>query len=120
MSRDTEWFRLQSEYNKQAYERLQVACPDLIGWKVTVLFYSALHRVNYWFDTQTGSVPKSHVERRHRVRDEIPHVFDTYGDLYLISMRARYCEGFRIRDGVRRHAAKLLERLERDIPFADG
>ena len=59
MSRDTEWFRLQSEYNKQAYERLQVACPDLIGWKVTVLFYSALHRANYWFDTRRGAFPRA-------------------------------------------------------------
>ena len=118
MSRDAERFRPQSEYNKLVYERLQVAYPDLVDRKVTVLFYSALHRVNYWFDAQTGSVPKSRVERRHRVRDDISHVLDTYDDLCLTSRGARYCEGFRIRDGVRGHAARLLERPERGIPFA--
>ena len=41
----------QSEYNRHVYEWRQESRPDLADWKVVVLFYSALHRVNYWFAT---------------------------------------------------------------------
>lgn len=68
MNEKTEWFRQQSEYNKQTYERLLASHADLDDWKVTMLFYSALHRINYWLDKRTGRVPRSHVERNQRVR----------------------------------------------------
>ena len=119
MSIDVEWFRQQSEYNKRVYDLLHADHRDMADWKVTVLFYSGLHRINYWFGTQTGSVPCSHVERKRRVKSELRRVFDDYDDLYLMSRRARYCEGFRIGDDSRKHAAGLLERLERKIPFGD-
>lgn len=62
MSRDGEWFGLQSECNKQVHERLRAARPDRTYWGATVLFHSALHRVDCWFCMQTGSVPKSRAE----------------------------------------------------------
>ena len=119
MSIDVEWFRQQSEYNKRVYERLQADHRDMADWKVTVLFYSGLHRINYWLGTQTGRVPSSHVERKRRVKSELPRAIYDYNSLYLMSRRARYCEGFRIGDDSRRHAAGLLDRLERSIPFDD-
>ena len=45
-----EWYREQSEYNRRFYEWLHKVRPrDAHDWKVVALFYSALHRVNYWF-----------------------------------------------------------------------
>ena len=72
--------------------------PNLAGWKAAVLFYSALHRVNYWFATQTEKIPESYAERNRRVRRELPHIFDDYMDIYTMSRRGRYCEGFRTVD----------------------
>lgn len=112
-----EWFKRQSEYNRDVYERLHANNSDLADWKVTVLFYSALHRVNYWFAVQTGRAPSSHFERNRRVGGELPRVFGHYKFLYLMSRRARYCEGFRIKDDARRHSVEVLGLLEKEIPF---
>ena len=117
MSQDAEWYRQQSEYNRSVYEWMDESRPNLTGWKAAVLFYSALHRVNYWFATQTGKVPENHAERNRRVRRELPHIFDDYRDLYELSMRARYRDGFRTHDSHRVHALDLLGRLEQGLPL---
>ena len=117
MSQKTEWYKQQSEYNRCVYDWMHESRPNLTDWKVTVLFYSALHRVNYWFATQTGKVPENHAERNRRVRRELPRIFDDYRDLYVMSRRARYCEGFRTVDFHRGHAVDLLDQLEKAIPF---
>ncbi len=117
MSQRTEWFKRQCEYNKRVYDLLHANHPGLDDWKVTVLFYSGLHRVNYWFDVQTGSAPENHTVRNQRVRVEMPSISNTYNTLYMMSRRARYCDGFRTNDAHRKLAAGLLGRLEEDIPF---
>ena len=91
--------------------------PNLAGWKAAVLFYSALHRVNYWFATQTEKIPESYAERNRRVRRELPQIFGRYRNLYMMSRRARYCEGFRTVDFHRGHAVDFLDRLEKELPF---
>ena len=117
MSQDAEWYRRQSEYNRSVYEWMDESRPNLTDWKVVVLFYSALHRVNYWFATQTGKVPENRAGRNRRVRRELPQIFDDYRDIYTMSRRARYCEGFRTVDFHRGHAVDLLDRLTKEIPF---
>ena len=82
-----------------------------------MLFYSALHRVNYWFATQTEKIPESYAERNRRVRRELPQIFGRYRNLYMMSRRARYCEGFRTVDFHRGHAVDFLDRLEKELPF---
>lgn len=117
MNRETEWFRQQSEYNRRVYERLDANHDDLADWKVTVIFYSALHRINYWLAVRTGQSPKNHFERKEMVEQELPQVRKDYKSLYLMSMRARYCEGFRVSDSQRKHAAEVLDRIEKEMPF---
>ena len=114
-----EWYREQSEYNRRFYERLQAAWPDdLHDWKVAALFYSALHRVNCHFVRLTGRAPGNHFERNQRVEKEMPEVFKTYRNLYLMSLQARYRDGLRTRDYHRGRALALLTQLERALPFA--
>ena len=113
----TGWFRRQSEYNKKFCEWPHANRRDLSDWKVIPSFYSALHRVNYWFDTRTGRVPGNHTERNRRVRNELPQVRSEYGNLYVMSRRARYCDGFRIGDARRRLAARMSDRTELELPF---
>lgn len=82
-----------------------------------MLFYSALHRVNYRFAVQAGRAPSSHFERNRRAGGGLPRVLGHYKFLYLMSRRARYCEGFRIKDDARRHSVEVLGLLEKEIPF---
>ena len=72
----------QCEHNRRSYERLYTHRPDLIDRKVTALFYSALHRVNYWLIARAGQAPKSHFIRNRRVENELPQVFNVYRDLF--------------------------------------
>ena len=81
-------------------------------WKVVALFYSGLHRVNYWLAMRTGRAPASHFERKRRVEGGVRQVFSAYRDLYLMSMRARYRDGLRTRDYHRARALALLIQLE--------
>lgn len=117
MNPTPEWYMRQSEYNRHFYEWLHAHRSDLLDWKVTALFYSALHRVNYWFITRTGRVPKNHLVRNRRVENELPQVFNVYRDLYFMSLRARYRDGYRTDDHYRRLALDLLNQIEREIPF---
>ena len=113
-----EWYREQSEHNRAFYELVQATCPDKYhDWKVNPLFYSGLHRVNYWLVKETGLAPRNHAERNRRVECELPQVFGDYNDLYLLSMRARYHEGHRLGDDRRESAYELLCGIEKRLPF---
>ena len=118
MSQGLEWYRKQSGHNRRHYEWLHRTRPrDVPDWKVSALFYSALHRVSYHLVVLTGAHPKNHAERNRRVEAELPHVFDAYRDLYMMSIQARYHDGFRTKDRTRRRALELLEFLEKLLPF---
>ena len=115
-SLDTAWFRRRSEYNRRVYERLDADHDDLADRKVTVI-YSALHRVSYRFAALTGQAPESRFERNQAVGQELLQVRKDYKSPYLMSMRARYCEGCRVDDSLRKHAAELPDRIEKGMPF---
>ena len=118
MTQGIEWYREQSEYNRRIYEWLQATRPDdAHDWKVAALFYSALHRINYEFARRTGRVPRCHAERNRRARRDLPGVFGDYRDLYMESIRARYCDGFRVTDGRRKSAYERLCGIEKRVPF---
>ena len=113
-----EWYREQSKYNRRFYEWLQAVRPhDVHDWKIVALFYSELHRVNYWFAKDTGRAPDNHFERNRRVWREQPRVRKDYGDLYMMSMRARYRDGHRIGDDRREAAVDIADRIEGELPF---
>ena len=70
-----EWYREQSEHNRAFYELVQATWPDKYhDWKVNPLFYSGLHRINYWFVKETGRAPESHFERNRQIRNRMPQV----------------------------------------------
>ena len=117
MIQDAEWYRQQSVYNRRVYDWMREIRPSLTDWKAAVPFYPALHRVNYWFATQTGRVPENHAERNRRVEKELPAIFGEYRGLYILSMQARYRDGFRTHDSHRAHALDLLGRLEKGLPL---
>ena len=113
-----EWYREQSEYNRRFYEWLHKARPgDAHDWKVIALFYSELHRVNYWFAKKSEQAPRNHFNRNRRVEGDLPHVFNDYNDLYLMNMRARYRDGHRLGDDRRKAAVETADRIEDELPF---
>ena len=113
-----EWYREQSKHNRRFYEWLQPVRPDDVhDWKIVALFYSELHRVNYRFAKETGRAPKNHFERNRRVRHELLQARKDYGDLYLMSMRARYRDGHRLGDDRRKAAVETADRIEDELPF---
>ena len=117
MRQNPERHREQSEHNRCFYEYLDANLSGYVDWKVNALFYSALHRINYWFAVQTGQAPESHSARNRRVRHELPHLFKDYRDLFMMSMEARYRDGHKMDDSRRQVAVELLERIEIEIPF---
>ena len=113
-----EWYREESEQNRRFYELLQATWPDKFhNWKVNALFYSALHRINYWLVRQTGRAPRNHAERNRRVEGELPQVLGDYNDLYELSMQARYRKGHMLEDDRRQSAYELLCSIEEMLPF---
>ena len=113
-----EWYKEQSERCRWFYDWLQAVRPgDAHDWKVVALFYSILHRINYWLVRQTGRDPRNHAERNRRVENELPQVFDDYRNLYMMSMQARYYEGFDVTDDRRKSAYEILCRIEKALPF---
>lgn len=113
-----EWYRKQSEYNRGIYEWIQATRPeDAHDWKVDVLFYSGLHRINYELVVLTGRAPENHSERNQQVRRKLPQVCKDYKRLYVMSIRARYREGYRYSDGHRRAADEKLRRIEDELLF---
>ena len=113
-----EWYKEESEQNRRFYELLQATWPDKFhNWKVNALFYSALHMINYWLVRQTGRAPRNHIERKRRVRGELPQVFKDYRDLYEMSMRARYREGHRLKNHRHKSAYEKLCSIEKKFPF---
>ena len=113
-----EWYREQSDHNRVFYELVHATWPDKYhDWKVTPLFYSGLHRINYWLVRETGRAPESHFERKRLVGRKLPQVFKDYRDLYELSMRARYLEGYRLGDDRRGSAYERLCGIEERLPF---
>ena len=47
----------------------------------------------------------------------MPQVRGDYLNLYTASIRARYCDGFRVTDDRRRSSHILLCRIKKSLPF---
>ena len=90
---------------------------DACDRKIAVLFYSVLHRINYWLVKETGRAPGSRLERNSRVEEEMQSVFKDYNDPCPTSMRTRYRDGHRPGGGRRRAAVEAADRIEAKIPF---
>ena len=66
--------------------------------------------VNHRFDEEAWRAPGNHFEGNRRIRHELLRRSDEYGDLYTVSIRARYRELLRRSDDDRHQAADGLPR----------
>ena len=84
-------YSTQSAHNKGAHDLLEGSAPKYIDWQITVLFYAALHAVNFYFELQGIPAPRYHRERLSLIRQHLPAISDEYKNLQFLSEQARYC-----------------------------
>jgi len=105
--------RFQAEHNKQFLDWLDLDVTKYLDWAVTVIFYTALHLVE-WLLATKGLHSDSHASR-HRAMSrvsELKLIYRYYRELENQSRRSRY-EGAKFtREFVKSKLMPKLERIE--------
>jgi len=108
--------RRQAEHNKQFLDWLDLNVTRYLDWAVTVMFYTALHLVE-WLLATKGYHSDSH-DNRHQAMgrvSELRPIYPDYRELETQSHRSRY-EGAQFdRDFVKRRLMPKLEKIESHI-----
>lgn len=78
--------------NLKVLQSLDSSLEGAIGWSITILFYSALHFIEAYFESRRGFGCKHHFSRASEIqRDEvIKSLFGDYSTLETLSREARY------------------------------
>lgn len=106
---------IQSGHNKDAWGFLSTKTPKYLDWEITVLLYSALHRINHYFERHGFTVPASHFKRNKMVEQELPHVYESYRRLHVLSMQSRY-DASRILNADRKEALRMYADVAESLP----
>ena len=113
--------RRQAEHNRRFLDWLDLDVTEYLDWAVTVIFYTALHLVE-WLLATKGLHSNSHANR-HQVMGrvgELRWIWPDYRELEFQSRRSRY-EGVRLsRDLVKSKLMPKLERIESHIRSSIG
>lgn len=80
----------QSTHNKNACDFLGAARSEYVDWQITMLFYSALHLTNQYFEFRGIPIPDRHNQRLESVRRELPDIIEAYKNLKVLSEQSRY------------------------------
>lgn len=83
------------------------ATPLFHDWKVVLLFYSTLHRVQEYAALRGDELPRSHDKRWDYINKNLPEVIEAYHALYCMSITARYDPSVEITGDWVRHAREL-------------
>ncbi len=112
--------RCQAEHNKQFLDWLDLNTTQYLDWAVTVIFYTALHFVEWLLATKNlpkGLHSDSH-DNRHQAMgrvSELKPIYLDYRELETQSHRSRY-EGVQFRrDFVKSTLMPKLEKIESHI-----
>ena len=69
----------------------QIPAPeDYTEPEITTLFYSALHMVDRYLILVKKFKPKTHYERRRKIRSQLKDISEEYSSLERLSKMARY------------------------------
>lgn len=108
--------RRQAEHNRQFLDWLDLDVTPYLDWAVTVMFYTALHLVE-WLLATKGYHSDSH-ENRHQAMgrvSELRPIYPDYRELETQSHRSRYEGGQLPRDFVKSTLMAKLEKIESHI-----
>ena len=111
------WRPLQIDYNRRARKRLaEEGRGRLWAWEIVMMFYEIVIAVDWYAEMRGRPAPKTHVERRAIVELHLPHLVDPYEDLYGVSLKARYYDGYAMTERAWRKAARHYKTLTEGIP----
>ncbi len=106
----------QAEHNKQFLDWLDLDTTKYLDWAVTVIFYTALHFVE-WLLASKGLHSDTH-DTRHQLMgsvSELKPIYPDYRELEFQSYRSRYEGAQFARDFVKGKLIPKLERIESHI-----
>jgi hypothetical protein len=108
--------RRQAEHNKQFLEWLDLDVTEYLDWAVTVIFYTALHFVE-WLLATKGLHSDSHANRHQAMGrvSELKPIWPDYRELETQSRRSRYLGVQFTRDFVKGELMPKLGRIESHI-----
>ena len=112
------WRRHQIDYNRRARKRLaEEGSGRLWAWEIVMMFYEIVIAVDGYAEARGMPVPKTHAARRAIVKRHLPHLAGPYNDIYGLSLRARYYNGYAMTERAWCKAAQCREVLARGIPM---
>ena len=113
-----QWREAQWKHNLEAIKALCASREGgFVDWEVTMLFYASMSLVNGWFERRGLIVPTTHYSRRRMVEKHLPHLYEDYGRICIMSEDARYGEGYAMGDQELQEARAIHERISRAIPW---
>ena len=86
--------KTQSIHNRNVLRHLDTQDNKFVDWKITILFYSALHIVDDYLVANFLPKPHFHHARDKLVRENLDHIYNSYRKLYRLSLEARYTHGY--------------------------
>jgi hypothetical protein len=100
--------------NLQFLSNINSTFPSELNWKVTLVYYSALHLLHAHEDKEQGLHPMNHVDLKGFLVSNLPNpVYDSYEKLENQSRASRYdC-----RSMTEKTLAKALDRLDDIVSF---
>jgi len=109
---------LQALHNEKFLEEFERLMPDdYFDWKITVVFYIAVHYIDAYFSSH-GTPTGSHEIRKDLMKNHLypppQKVCDNYENLYRLARTARY-NGFNDVKEFRKHQKEKLKEAKRNL-----
>lgn len=86
-----DWHISQYTHNKNFSDDILLKFQSTYyDWTITSLFYSVLHRVDAYFSQSKAILPANHRERKEKIQEKLPLIYNQYEQLFMLSMQSRY------------------------------
>ena len=115
---DASWRIHQIDHNRRARGKLTegVGGGSFRDWEVVMMFYEIVIAVDGYAELRGMPVPKSHRARQTLVERHLPHLAESYYDLYGLSLEAKYCQGYDMTENAWCKAKQCHGILSKSIP----
>ncbi len=117
---DSGWRSLQIDHNRRVRERLVKGASSggdrFWGREAVIMFYEIVIALDGYAEMSGMPTPNNHKARRALVRRHFPHLADSYDSLYVLSLAARYYNGYTMTEKAWREAVQCHGILTRGVP----
>ena len=98
--------------NKRVFNSKFFTNQENFNWKVTIIFYSAIHLIESVFPNTVSC--NSHEDRYNIIQKSYQNIIDPYDELYKLSIKARY-KCIKVKDRDVTNALIALNKIEKKI-----